>query len=335
MTRIFLMALLLAGAAWADCEKDSDCKGGRACVQGKCAERKSCFKDADCPGDQVCESSRCVAPSGPLPGWGTSRPAAPPAATRVHEQEAAAGAGMALQYTKNTWPLSIVDRPLVVAPGMTEAQLSITRDVSNTNSHPLVSNIYARYGVSDRIHAGIDALGFCFADCGDFFRVLTVGAGYAVIADHDQNLVPWVGTGFYNAPRGVFMPLQALFLYGYRVNSSFQLAASGGLALGMIGRSNTVNPDIFAITVEPRVQITPRLAVAPNLGFSMPFANADFYEVPLGLTVYFVPDRAVDVGASFTFNNIVSRTITPPLGPTQSWGGFDARMLTIFGTLRL
>src|SRR3989442_75031 len=104
MTRIFLCALIVSGAAWAD-------------------ERKSCFKDADCPGDQVCESKRCVSPGTPQ-GWG-SKPAAP--AQAVHEQEAAAGAGMALQYTKNTWPMAIADRPLVVAPGMTEAQLGIER----------------------------------------------------------------------------------------------------------------------------------------------------------------------------------------------------------------
>jgi hypothetical protein len=338
MGRIFLCALLISGAAWADCEKDSDCKSGRACVAGKCVDRKSCFKDADCPGDLVCESSQCVTPSGPPPGWGSApKKAAPPAATgwgTVREQEAAAGAGMALRYTKNTWPIAVVDRPLVVAPGMTEANLSLSRDISNANGHPTAAGIYARYGVSDRIHAGIDALGFCFSDCGDFFQYLTVGAGYAVIADRDQNLVPWVGTGIYNSPGGLFLPLQALFLYGYRVNGSFQIAASGGLALGVIGRSNTASPDIFQITVQPRFQVLPQLAVGPILGFGLPFANTDFYSVPLGLGAIFVADRAVDIGAQFVFDNVISHTINTPFG-SFSTGGFDQRTLTIFGTIRI
>jgi hypothetical protein len=333
MTRIFLCALLLAGAAWADCEKDSDCKGGRACVLGKCVDRKSCFKDADCPVDLVCESSRCVAPPAPPSGWGT-RPAAPAAAT-VHEQEAAAGAGMALQYTKNTWPLSIVDRPLVVAPGMAEAQASITRDISNANAHPLTADIYARYGVSDRIHAGLDALGLCFSDCGDLFRYIAFGAGYAIIAEHDQNLVPAAGLAIVNGPAGAFIPLDIGFLYGYRLNSLMQLFASGSLALGLIGRDNVVNKDAMTLHLEPRFQIAPRLAILPSIGFNLPFTNADQWSVPLGIGVLFIADRALDVGGQFSFDSIIAHEVNTPFGGTVSAGGLDARSFTIYGRFRL
>jgi hypothetical protein len=339
MLRILLCAALLAGAARADCEKESDCKAGRACIAGKCVDRKSCFKDADCPGDQVCETSRCVAPSGPPSGWGTkpSAPSAPAAAAPVHEQEAAAGAGMALQYTKNTWPLSIVDRPLVVAPGMAEAQLLIGRDISNSSVHPFGASIYARYGVSDRIHAGLDALDLCFSDCGDFFSRISLGAGYAVIADHDQNLVPAVGLALENHSAGVTIPLQAGFLYAYRLNSKMQLAGSGSFALGVIGRDNMspFTADLFTLQLQPRFEVAPRFALLPVIGLAVPLKSPDFWTVPLGLGALYVVDRGVDVGAQFTFGSIVSHDVSTGFGTTVSTGGLDFRSFSVYGTVRL
>ncbi|HEX9579002.1 MAG TPA: EB domain-containing protein [Myxococcales bacterium] len=333
MLRILLCAALLAGAAWADCEKDSDCKAGRACVAGKCVDRKSCFKDADCPGDQVCETSRCVAPSGPPPGWGT-KPSAPAAAAPVHEQEAAAGAGMALQYTKNTWPLSIVDRPLVVAPGMAEAQLGINKDISADlgagQRHPFIADLYARYGVSDRIHAGLDVLSLCLSDCltgsFNFLQAVSVGAGYAVIAERDQNFVPSITLAVLNTGNGPLLTFNPGFLYGYRVNSGMQIAASGGLLLGVIGRDNTNDPDFGVLHLEPRLVVVPRFSLAPFIGIIMPFKDSQFYSVPLGVGLLYIADRAIDIGASFQFDDIAAR-VAP--------GSFDLRSFRLFGTLRL
>jgi hypothetical protein len=70
-------------------------------------------------------------------------------AARAVEQNA----GMALQYGKSTWPISIVDRPLVVAPGMTEIQVNMDKEFSADSfsiSHPLTSQLFVRHGVSDR-----------------------------------------------------------------------------------------------------------------------------------------------------------------------------------------
>src|ERR1700694_3037208 len=90
------------------------------------AEPKACKRDKECPGDRVCERNACVRP-GQVPS---------------REQQASQNAGMALQYTKNTWPMSIVDRPLVVAPGMTEAAFGVSKDLSTdaaifSTLHPL------------------------------------------------------------------------------------------------------------------------------------------------------------------------------------------------------
>src|SRR5207253_8379396 len=128
-------------------------------VANQCIERKYCMRDKDCPGDQVCDRNSCIAPhSYAAPGGPTTWGSAPVS----REQSAARDAGMALLYTKNTWPTSFADRPLMVAPGMTEVQLNISKDISVdppglVTAKPLGGALFARFGLSDRLHAVLDS----------------------------------------------------------------------------------------------------------------------------------------------------------------------------------
>jgi hypothetical protein len=50
------------------CDRDSDCKGQRICVDHHCAwpapaPSQGCIKDTDCPGDEICVSLQCQAPA--------------------------------------------------------------------------------------------------------------------------------------------------------------------------------------------------------------------------------------------------------------------------------
>lgn len=70
--RVALLVSSIAGAsAWpmaarAGCESDADCKAGRVCQAGACAEAR-CTKDRDCPGDAVCNGGGCQALGGRAP----------------------------------------------------------------------------------------------------------------------------------------------------------------------------------------------------------------------------------------------------------------------------
>lgn len=55
-----LAMCLFASTAWADCQKDADCKAGRTCMAGSCVSRPRCVVDRDCPGDDVCKKGSCV-----------------------------------------------------------------------------------------------------------------------------------------------------------------------------------------------------------------------------------------------------------------------------------
>ncbi len=301
--RIFALLMVLSSAAVAadQCKRDSDCGSGKTCIANRCSASR--------------------------------------------EDEAALGAGMALQYTKNTWPMSIVDRPLVVAPGMTEMTLGISKDITSDlgfsgQQHPLGAALTARYGVSDRIHAGLDVLSVCLTDCEPtgFFNTLSIGAGYAVVANRDMNFVPALTMSVNNvqtfdantgaAGSTAAVAISPGFLFGYRVNQAFQLFANGGFIFPISARDDT--HDLFGLHVEPRFQVVPRFSVAPYVGWVLALSNcpdgARCYTVPVGLNLLFIADRTIDVGAGFELTNVAAKD-------PFSWSDFKS--FNIFGTLRL
>lgn len=299
MRLIALLMVLSSAATAADqCKRDSDCGSGKTCIANKCSASR--------------------------------------------EDEAAVGAGMALQYTKNTWPMSLVDRPLVVAPGMTEITAGFDKDLtsdlgSSAPLRPFGAGITARYGVSDRIHAGIDVLSVCFTDCDltGFFRQFSIGAGYAVVANRDMNFVPAITLPIYSVLSGfdittgsathtTAMAIQPGFLFGYRVNQVFQLFANGGFVFPFVGRDNAA--DLFAFHIEPRFQVIPRFSVAPYIGYQLSLKNTDNYAVPVGLNLLYIADRTIDIGAGFELNNVTAKD-------PFSWSDFKS--FNIFGTFRL
>jgi hypothetical protein len=62
--------------ARAGCENDTQCKGDRICVEGRCVDAApaKCTRDTDCSGNLVCTAGHCAGPSAP------SAPAPAPAA---------------------------------------------------------------------------------------------------------------------------------------------------------------------------------------------------------------------------------------------------------------
>lgn len=335
---------LVAGAARADCERDSDCKGGRICIANQCIEKKYCMRDRDCPGDQVCDRNTCIAPrvttTMPSRGYGGAS----------REEEMARDAGLALVYTKNTWPVSIADRPLMVAPGMTEIQLNVDRDFSAssvTSTHSITTELFARFGLSDRLHAVLDSAGFCLTECDPIgaFRFVSGYFGYALVANHDVNLVTQFGLGAFNgldaksdpANPGTSVLFTAIpsVLFGWRLAPGFSIFSWGVLNLGVAGRDNALFPDTLGLHFEPRLQIGQHVTLAPYIGYFTPFEHTEFYSVPAGIGLYFTPVRAVDFGLVLQFPDVLKHNVAPAGQPEVTGPGADQRTGTVFVTFRL
>ncbi|HEY4184375.1 MAG TPA: hypothetical protein VGP07_04865 [Polyangia bacterium] len=66
-----------SGAQTRGCAEDSECKGGRICLDGRCQEKSArqtlCSKDVDCPGVEVCGTAgQCQSPRAPGSGPSTT-----------------------------------------------------------------------------------------------------------------------------------------------------------------------------------------------------------------------------------------------------------------------
>jgi hypothetical protein len=70
--------------------------------------------------------------------------------------------------------------------------------------------------------------------------------------------------------------------------------------------------------------IAPRITLAPFLGYLRPLADhPELNTSPGGVRLYFVPDRAMDVGAALTFTDL-SRTPSPRAPSAGTWAGSAA-----------
>ncbi len=85
MRKLFVAVGIAVAASWvadarAQCRDNSDCRGGRVCVNGSCTAPPpaplTCARDIDCPESAVCEGGICVRVGGP-PSTAPSTPSPP------------------------------------------------------------------------------------------------------------------------------------------------------------------------------------------------------------------------------------------------------------------
>jgi hypothetical protein len=348
-----LVALAAAPpAAAAGCEGDGDCKAGRVCLSGKCAAKpKSCSKDSECPGDLVCEQTRCVLPPGDTgaatPAPARSSPATPqqsrttapqvmdlelpplvagPGAVSA-QQPPAAGQGLRPVYTKETWPLSLIDRPLVLAKGMFEGTVLLDKSLSSGLYDHLGAGLAAYYGVDEKLTAGVSHLSFCLTGCAgtDFFHALSFDARYLYYSDAGVNVAPEASL-FFQALSPFTAVLGAGVEVAYKLGPKMTLWVNPHLTLGVVGRGNSPSPDLLSVAVQPRYALTDQLTLVPAIAVDLPFEATGAWVVPFGAGVHYALTRQADVGADFTLGTLI---------PHGGFGIFDSRALHAFLTVRL
>jgi hypothetical protein len=356
----FLLSPLAARAA--GCDSDADCKTGRVCLAGRCtAKPQGCSKDSDCPGELVCEQGLCTAagegsaasrqrasqetaapaPQQP-PGLIQAPPAAAPARRPSSELElpplvAAPGAvlaappvqalvGLRPAYTKESWPLSLTGRPLVLPAGLTELGAQLEKPLSTGTYDQLGLLLRGRYGVDERLTAGIDALAFCVTGgCGDALQALSFQAQYLYYSDAGVNVVPEVSLSF--AP---LSPFTAALTPGvelaWKLGPRLLLWVLPQLELGVIGRGDSPSADHLRLLVEPRYALSDVLTLVPRLGLDLPLEATGAWLLPASIGLHWTLMRSFDVGGELAFGTLL---------PNAGQGLFEIRTLRAFATIRL
>lgn len=365
------LVLFLAGAARADCERDSDCKAGKVCQQNRCVAPVSCSRDSDCSGNQICDRNQCVQPKGsgfdqpPPPrkdDWG--RPKDDRAtgssggwAATGDKAGAPRGTGMSLGYTAKTFPIALVDRPLVLPPMMTEFHSAFYKDLSSdfgaqNAQHALGFLFGASFGVNERLTVGIGSSSpisgemgvfysfygapdsaLCLASCHNglsFVQALSLHAAYAAVAEANQNIVPEF-TLYFGSTDPIIMSFMPGVQYAMRLQDKLQLFLHARLKFDLTNRDSDLITDQLSIEVEPRFEVMPRLTIVPRLELMIPFGNnapdsLGLWGFPLALGLHYTPDRNIDVGGEFVLNNLI---------PHDPIGLFDLRIFRLYFVFRL
>jgi hypothetical protein len=348
-----LCGLLLAlaaspPAAAAGCEGDGDCKAGRVCLAGRCAARPTtCSKDSECPGDLVCEQTRCVLPPGeagaaaPAQSKGSQQRSAAPQVMDLElpplvagpgaltpPPAPASGQGLRPVYARDSWPLSLVDRPVALGKGMAEGTLLLDKSLSDGSYDQLGVALSAHYGVDERLTAGVEGFAICLTGCGGraFFESISFDARYLYYSDAGINVAPEASLDFQSISSPFVAALGLGVQIAYKLGPKMTLWVEPRLGFGVVGRDSMGSADSLRVRLEPRYALTEQLTLVPIVELYAPLGGSRSWALPFGAGAHYGMTRQLDLGGDFT------------LGTQMPYGGlgfFERRTLRLYLTARL
>ncbi len=240
------------------------------------------------------------------------------------------------EYSKDEWPLALIDRPLTLAAGMVEFSGDTVRAnmASGAIGDPvsLAPDIY--YGVSRKFTVGVTHdRGVCLAGdaCGNVYNDVGLDLIYGIMYGGSLQVAFRGG-----ASTSDFDP----FTLGVDVGIIGRLDL-GNLALvfqptlyeGILERE--AREAVLTMPVALQFQINKQSAVFASSGLIGNLTDlGDTYQIPMGAGAMFAINNRFDFGAEFRFTNLLGkRPADPTTGNTP--GRTDARELFVRLALRL
>ena len=223
----------------------------------------------------------------------------------------------AQEFTKGSWPLAIVERPILIPQGMLEIRGDTLRmnlsDGSAGDPIQLAPDFY--YGIGKNLNIGIvhrDS-GICLAGdaCAKSYNDVGIDALLGFM-NRGTLLLAFRG--------GIRIPSFDNLVSGLNAGLVTQLGAgkiridfSPTLYLGVIGRSAD-NPGDAALkeTISAPLhvwyQAQPQTAVFLRTGLEGPLSGfGDSFQVPIGLGAMFSVNNRLDVGGELVFSNLAGK----------------------------
>lgn len=240
-------------------------------------------------------------------------------------------AARAETYTKDTYPIEELKRPLTLPAGMIEVAPALGIELSNNVAFKGITlGASAYYGVDDKLSVGVYTGGLCLGDvCGKTFNDLSVGARYSLLSQKGLDAALQAALGF-----GSFDPSAFGLAVGVdlrAVQGQFALRAGPKLALGITGRdAPNYNREYLIIPLEGDFEVNTnlllqlyvdiRFMIDPPDGVGI----GDTVQVPVGVGASYAVSNKLDVVGAFMFTNLLGKN-----------GGADGRVLSIGARFRL
>jgi hypothetical protein len=228
-------------------------------------------------------------------------------------------------YTKQTYPLSELQRPLTITGGMTELRAGINIDASNTGafSHYGVG-LNGRYGFADNAE-GLVAIGSDLNDFG-WQNGFTFEADFEGSISYD--LVDFRGGLEVTHKGGTHVGIPFGFPFRYAPKPQVGIVALEHLMTIDFDSKPDFTPEV-AIVVQP----IPPLAIKLHAGVDVVdfnFSKTNLI-IPVSADIQYSPSNLLDFGGEFSFPNLKP----PPDMSGNTPKFYDSRALLLYLQLRV
>ncbi len=239
-------------------------------------------------------------------------------------------------FTKKTYPISAIERPLTITKGIAEVRLVLGTDISAAGAfEKFNAGVSARYGLQDNaeLQFGITSDLNKFASFNAFigyegslsYDMIDFRATFELPITKTAAVPPATGSTTDVAP-GVHIG----FPFKYRIKPQFALIALRDL----MTINFTAKPDLTP-TLGVIVQPIPAFAAVVQTGITIKGFNTDGdnFQIPISVALQYTPANTIDFGLEFAFPNLKP---ADPDGdqPLEAPKFYDSRTLLFFGTFR-
>ena len=261
---------------------------------------------------------------------------------------------------KEGWPIEVTRRPLTLAETMIEVTVPVGIGLSKDRSgKPVTLSPSIYYGVSDGLTVGIRHFaGLCFSgtpDCRHAYEDVSVDTLWRLWRGVSTDLALGVALNASPITDPLALSAEARLLGRFRAGPAALMVAPT-FEVGITNRDTAAvrtaplafplatvpfgyfqeeigNREQLRVPVSLTVQATPALALALGASLDGPLSPpvgsfSDLYTIPVGAALVFSPSNMLDVGASFTFLNLLGKQ--PAIGDRT-----DPRAMQAFVSYRL
>jgi len=259
-------------------------------------------------------------------------------------------------YTKDNWPLEVVNRPLTLAAGMAEIggdtlRIGISGGDLLDAWEPILLAPELRYGLSGQLqialthtnHTFFPPEGFCVSGedngCPKGYNGLGANAEYALTRGGNVNLSARGGI-----TTGRFDPDFALGLTaGLKIRfrgGKIAVIFDPNVYIGVIerdtfpiGMEGDTHPDWLFIPAWIQYQFNTQAMFYLTSGLNAPFKDmGDFYQIPAGIGTSYALNNRMDAGLELNIGNVAGKDIGPA---DAQLGKFDERTLILRIAIRI
>lgn len=260
---------------------------------------------------------------------------------------------------KEGWPIEVTRRPLTLAEGMLEVTVPLGIGLSKDHSgKPLTLAPSAYYGLTDALTVGLrHDQGFCLSggpECQKVYADVGVDALFRLWRGASTDLAAGLALTASPITDPFALSAEARLVARFRGGPA-SLTVAPALDLGLTHRDTSRprseplafplatttfgffeaqagNREWLRVPATLAVQATPNLALAVAASLDGPLdpqgaSFSDVYAIPVGAALIVSPSNMLDLGASFTFLNLLGKQ--PPLVDRA-----DARAMQVFVSYR-